>query len=51
LAEVNQEFLMYKNNVSVEGYVKWTNKSSVFDADKFDWLVKPMKEGLEYNMT
>lgn len=43
--------MRYKSNVSNEGYEKWANSTSVPENDKFDWLVKPNKEGIYYNLT
>jgi hypothetical protein len=48
---MNQEFMMYKNDVCNEGYVKMSNDNFFTEKDKFDWYVKPMKEGLDYNLT
>jgi hypothetical protein len=51
LAELNPLFLRYKSSVSNEGYEKWTKNTSVDEYDKFDWFVKPMKEGVFYSLT
>ena len=43
--------MRYKNSVCNEGYDKWSKNTSVPEYDKFDWLVKPKKEGVYYNMS
>ncbi len=50
-AELYPQFMTYKSNVSNEGYEKWSSNKSKPEQDKFDWLVKPMKEGVYYNMS
>jgi hypothetical protein len=49
--ETNPTFMQYKSQVSNEGFVKWTSPAPQTDRGKFDWYIKPMKEGLNYTMT
>ena len=43
--------MQYKSKVANEGFEKWTQPKAQYDKNKFDWYIKPMKEGVNYTMT
>jgi hypothetical protein len=50
-AEFNPSFLQFWLQICNDGFDKWSNTSSRKENDKFDWYIKPMKEGVNFTMS